>query len=150
MRLYRDGVVAVIIATDLAARGLDVDGLNLVINFDAPRNGIDYIHRIGRTGRADEQGRTVVLVDHREWNIVAGIQRFLQQKFVRRAIEGVMGAYNGPKKLKASGQAAGSKSKDDDKKIKKDKPKVKIRDKNKRNIGKRRVPTAKIEQTDTN
>ncbi|CAG1023030.1 partial ATP-dependent RNA helicase SrmB, partial [Patescibacteria group bacterium] len=53
MQLFHDGVVSIIIATDLAARGLDVQGINLVINFEVPRNGVAYIHRIGRTGRAD-------------------------------------------------------------------------------------------------
>jgi ATP-dependent RNA helicase SrmB len=62
MQLFREGEVKVMVATDLAARGLDIKGINLVINFDVPRNGINYIHRIGRTGRVDELGLTIALV----------------------------------------------------------------------------------------
>jgi ATP-dependent RNA helicase SrmB len=142
MFLYRDGTINTLIATDLAARGLDIKGINLVINFDVPRNGIDYIHRIGRTGRADEQGTAIALVKSTEWNLMAGIERFLKQAFVRRIIKELKGSYAGPKKIKSSGKAAGSKDKREPKKevaIKK----VKIRDRDKKNIGKRRVPSQK-------
>jgi superfamily II DNA/RNA helicase len=144
MSLYRDGVINILIATDLAARGLDVKGINLVINFDMPRNGIDYIHRIGRTGRADELGLTIALVKSTEWNLMSGIERFLKQQFKRRNIKELAGSYQGPKKLKSSGKAAGSKkNKNDVKKAVAEK--VKIRHRDKKNIGKRRVPTAKPE-----
>lgn len=140
MALYRDGVVNTLVATDLAARGLDIKGINLVINFDMPRNGIDYIHRIGRTGRADEQGTTIALVKHTEWNLMAGIERFLNQQFIRRTIKELQGSYQGPKKLKTSGKAAGSKDKKEPAK-KADVKKVKVRDRDKKNVGKRRVPS---------
>ncbi|MDD5579485.1 MAG: DEAD/DEAH box helicase [Methylobacter sp.] len=139
MELFRDGEVNIMIATDLAARGLDVKGINLVINFDIPRNGIDYIHRIGRTGRVDELGLTVALIKATEWNLMAGIERFLKQKFKRRNIKELEGKYKGPKKLKASGKAAGSKKKMEPKKVAADK--VKVRQRDKKNIGKRRVPS---------
>ncbi|NOT11062.1 MAG: DEAD/DEAH box helicase [Methylococcaceae bacterium] len=141
MALYREGVINILIATDLAARGLDVQGINLVVNFDIPRNGIDYIHRIGRTGRADAQGLTIALVKHTEWNLMSSIERFLRQNFIRRSIKELAGSYQGPKKLKSSGKAVGSKQKAD---AKKPTPiKVKIRDRDKKNIGKRRVPVVK-------
>lgn len=139
MELFRDGTINIVLATDLAARGLDIRGINLVINFDVPRNGIDYIHRIGRTGRADETGLAISLVNHREWNIISGIERFLKQQFEHRLIKGLEGSYKGPKKVKASGKAAGSKNKPELKK--KAVEKVKIRDRDKKNIGKRRVPS---------
>ena len=141
MELFRDGTINIVIATDLAARGLDVKGINLVINFDVPRNGIDYIHRIGRTGRAEEQGVTITLVNHTEWNVMSGIARFLKQKIERRAIKELEGKYTGPKKLKASGKAAGVKKKTEPKKAAAEK--VKIRHRDKKNIGKRRVPSNK-------
>jgi ATP-dependent RNA helicase SrmB len=141
MHLFREGTVNILIATDLAARGLDIQGINLVINFDVPRNGINYIHRIGRTGRADELGLAVTLVKHTEWNLMSGIERFLKQKFNHRIIKELQGKYKGPKKLKASGKAAGAKKKADTKKTS-DK-KVKIRQRDKKNIGKRRAPAAK-------
>ncbi len=143
MRLFRDGVVNVLIATDLAARGLDIKGINLVINFEVPRNGINYLHRIGRTGRSDETGLTITLVKHTEWNLMAGIERFLRQSFIRRTIKELAGKFQGPKKLKASGKTVGGKKKTE---IKKEKPKkVKVRHRDQKNIGKRRVPTQKAE-----
>ena len=142
MALYREGTVNTLVATDLAARGLDIKGINLVINFDMPRNGINYIHRIGRTGRADEQGITIALVKHTEWNLMAGIERFLQQQFIRRTIKELAGSYQGPKKLKTSGKAAGSKDNKEPTK-KAAVKKVKVRDRDKKNVGKRRVPSNK-------
>jgi superfamily II DNA/RNA helicase len=129
------------LATDLAARGLDIKGINLVINFDVPRNGINYIHRIGRTGRVDELGLTIALVKSTEWNLMSGIERFLKQKFKRRTIKELEGKYKGPKKLKASGKAAGIKNKIEPKKEAAEK--VKIRHRDKKNVGKRRVPSVK-------
>ena len=141
MELFREGEVKIMLATDLAARGLDIKGINLVINFDVPRNGINYIHRIGRTGRVDELGLAIALVKHTEWNLMSGIERFLKQKFKRRGIKELEGKYKGPKKLKASGKAIGGKNKIEPKKAAVEK--VKIRDRDKKNIGKRRVPTNK-------
>ena len=143
MALFRDGEVKIMLATDLAARGLDIKGINLVINFDVPRNGINYIHRIGRTGRVDELGLTIALVKHTEWNLMSGIERFLKQTFKRRSIKELEGKYKGPKKLKASGKASGGKKKIEPAKAAVEK--VKIRERNKKNIGKRRVPTNKSE-----
>jgi ATP-dependent RNA helicase SrmB len=141
LHLFREGVINVIVATDLAARGLDVKGINLVINFDVPRNGIDYIHRIGRTGRVEELGTTISLVKHTEWNLMSSIERFLKQDITRRTIKELAGKYQGPKKIKASGKAVGSKDKTEPKKAKA--VKVKVRHRDKKNIGKRRVPAAK-------
>lgn len=141
MALYGQGEINILIATDVAARGLDVKGINLVINFDMPRTGIDYIHRIGRTGRADALGLAIALVKSTEWNLMAGIERFLQQKFKRRTIKEMEGKYKGPKKLKASGKAAGSKNRKEAKKEAVKKTKMRHRDK--KNIGKRRVPSNK-------
>ncbi len=142
MELYRNGEVNVMIATDLAARGLDIEGINLVVNFDVPRNGINYIHRIGRTGRVDALGVTVALVKSTEWNLMSGIERFLKQSFKRRTIKELEGKYKGPKKLKASGKAAGIKKKETKKKETVEKVKVRLRDK--KNIGKRRTPKTPI------
>jgi len=142
MNLFRDGIVNILVSTDLAARGLDVKGINLVVNLDVPRNGIDYIHRIGRTGRADEQGVAIALVKSTEWNLMSGIQRFLKQAFTPRTIKELQGSYTGPKKVKSSGKAVGAKKKKDEQ-IKKPAVKVKIRHRDKKNIGKRRVPSAK-------
>ena len=98
-------------ATDVAARGLDVEGLDLVINFDMPRSGDEYVHRIGRTGRAGADGLAISLICHGDWNLMSSIERYLKQRFERRNIKELKAAYQGPKKLKASGKAAGTKKK---------------------------------------
>ncbi|MGY0218838.1 DEAD/DEAH box helicase [Endozoicomonadaceae bacterium StTr2] len=141
MQNFREGRINVLIATDVAARGLDVKGIDLVINLDMARNGDDYVHRIGRTGRAGEQGLAVTFISPPEWNLMVGIERYLKVKFERRAIEGLKGHYKGPKKVKASGKAAGRKKKPGGKKRQEELGKQRHRDK--KNIGKRRTPAGK-------
>jgi len=124
----KEGGVKVLVATDVAARGLDIEGLDLVINFDMPRSGDEYVHRIGRTGRAGAEGLAISLICHNDWNLMSSIERYLKQRFERRVIKGLKGSYGGPKNLKASGKAAGTKKKKDDKKkavYKKGKPAAK-------------------------
>jgi len=117
-KLRRDEL-KVMVATDIAARGLDIEGMDLVINFEMPRRGELYVHRIGRTGRAGEKGVAITLITAPEFNLMAGIERFLKQTFKRRKIKQLIGHYKGPKKLKASGKAAGSKKKKNKKKAEK-------------------------------
>lgn len=76
LQRLRDGRVRVLVATDVAARGIDVPGISHVINFDAPRQAEDYVHRIGRTGRAGRAGVAVTLLAHREKHLVRSIERF--------------------------------------------------------------------------
>jgi superfamily II DNA/RNA helicase len=140
-RLHK-GVINILVATDVAARGLDVPGIALVVNFDMARNGRDYVHRIGRTGRAGQQGLAVSLIDHHEWNQMAGIERYLEQKFERRRIKALEGNYKGPKKVKASGKAAGPKKS----KVKnKASDKAAQRHRNRKQIGKRREPSVQAD-----
>ena len=103
--------VQILLATDVAARGLDVDGLDLVINFDMPRSGDEYVHRIGRTGRAGAEGLAISLICHNDWALMSSIERYLKQRFERRNIKDLKGIYQGPKNLKASGKAVGPKKK---------------------------------------
>lgn len=110
----KQGGVKILVATDVAARGLDVDGLDLVINFDMPRSGDEYVHRIGRTGRAGNDGLAISLICHGDWNLMSSIERYLKQSFERRTIKEVKGTYGGPKKVKASGKAVGVKKKKTD------------------------------------
>ena len=110
----KQGGVKILVATDVAARGLDVEGLDLVINFDMPRSGDEYVHRIGRTGRAGNDGLAISLICHGDWNLMSSIERYLKQTFERRTIKEVKGTYGGPKKVKASGKAVGVKKKKTD------------------------------------
>lgn len=109
---FRSGNAKVLIATDLAARGLDVSGLELVVNFDMPRSGDEYVHRIGRTGRQDTpDGVAISLVVREEWGLMSSIERYLRQQFERRLVPAVPGEFRGPKRLKASGKPVGPKKK---------------------------------------
>lgn len=112
---FKQGSSKVLVATDVAARGLDIDGLDLVINFDMPRSGDEYVHRVGRTGRAGGEGLAISLITHNDWNLMSSIERYLKQQFERRVIKEVKGTYSGPKKVKASGKAVGAKKKVDKK-----------------------------------
>ena len=129
MGKLKRGEINVLIATDIAARGLDIDGMDLVINFEMPRSAEIYVHRIGRTGRAGESGLAITFIMAPEFNLMAGVERYLKQSFKRRKIAGLEGFYKGPKKLKSSGKAAGSKKKKQKKKL--EKPKKRVRTKKK-------------------
>lgn len=143
---FRQGKTQVLVATDVAARGLDIPGVDLVVNFDMAHSGDDYLHRIGRTGRAEAEGRAVSFVSANDWNLTKSIERYLDIRFAIISIPGLVGHYKGPDKVKSSGKAVGTKKKVEDKKSSAEKePKVKVRTKDKKNVGKRRVPTAKVE-----
>ncbi len=106
MSQFRDNKFNILIASDVAARGIDVKEVDLVINFDMAHNGDDYIHRIGRTGRAGEAGLAISLISSREWNLMATIENFLKTKFEKRLVKSLLGKYTGPKNLKSNGKAA--------------------------------------------
>jgi superfamily II DNA/RNA helicase len=85
----KKGRVKLLVATDVAARGLDVNGISHVINFDLPRFAEDYVHRIGRTGRAGASGTAISFVSVSELNYLDRIERFIGQKLPRQVIEGL-------------------------------------------------------------
>lgn len=114
MQQMRQERIRILVATDVAARGLDVKGIDIVINFDMARSGDDYVHRIGRTGRAGESGIAVSLIDHTEWNLKSAIERYLKVKLEIKKIKSLEGKYKGPKKVKASGKASSTKHKKKD------------------------------------
>ena len=84
-----DGRTRILVATDVAARGLDVAGISHVINFDAPRQAEDYVHRIGRTGRAGRAGIAVTLVNPTERSLMRSIERFTGQRAELATIAGL-------------------------------------------------------------
>ena len=77
---FRDGRFEVLVATDIAARGLDIADVSHVINYDVPQHPEDYIHRIGRTGRAEADGDAFTLMVAEDSQHVASIERFIGQK----------------------------------------------------------------------
>lgn len=78
MRDFRLGKSRVLISTDLIARGIDVQGVSVVINFDLPRNRENYIHRVGRSGRFGRKGLAINLVDGRDVRELRELQRFYE------------------------------------------------------------------------
>ncbi|MDX8401829.1 MAG: DEAD/DEAH box helicase [Mariprofundaceae bacterium] len=80
---FKRGKVRVLVATDVAARGLDIDALPHVVNFDLPNVAEDYVHRIGRTGRAGRKGRAVSLVSNEERGLLRGIERLIGERIAR-------------------------------------------------------------------
>ena len=85
---FKNGKVAVLVATDIAARGLDIDQLPMVVNYDLPMVAEDYVHRIGRTGRAGAEGLAVSLVSHEEEGLLRDIRRMLKQEIEIAPIAG--------------------------------------------------------------
>lgn len=86
---FKSGKYEVMVATDIAARGIDVAGVSHVINYDIPQHPEDYVHRIGRTGRAAQAGDAFTLVGREEMKKLAAIERFIGQKIDRLHLEGV-------------------------------------------------------------
>jgi ATP-dependent RNA helicase RhlE len=86
---FKSGEVQALVATDIAARGLDIDQLPHVVNFDLPNVPEDYVHRIGRTGRAGREGEAISLVSKKEFGFLAAIERLIKKKLPRRKVEGV-------------------------------------------------------------
>ena len=140
LRKFRIGDINIIIATDVASRGLDITDLDLIINFDVPRNGEDYMHRIGRTGRMFETGRSVTLVDSQEWNKMISIENFLDIECTEHKIKSLAAKFKGPENRKSSGKSYGKKRTKVES-SKKDKKKIKTRVRDRKNIGKRRKPS---------
>ena len=85
---FKDGTVRVLVATDIAARGLDIDQLPHVVNFELPHVPEDYIHRIGRTGRAGREGEAVSLVCVDEHKLLRDIERLLRRDLSKKVIPG--------------------------------------------------------------
>ena len=80
---FRNNKVDVLVATDIVSRGIDVDDIPLVINYDVPRDAEDYVHRIGRTARAENKGEAITLVTPEDKHFFNKIERFLQKSIER-------------------------------------------------------------------
>jgi ATP-dependent RNA helicase RhlE len=85
---FKDGTLQVLVATDIAARGIDIDELPHVVNFELPNVSEDYVHRIGRTGRAGASGEAVSLVCVDEFDFLKGIERLIGRTLERQTVPG--------------------------------------------------------------
>ena len=88
---FRNSKVDVLVATDIVSRGIDVDDIPLVINYDVPRDAEDYVHRIGRTARAENKGEAITLVSPEDKNFFNKIERFLQKSIDRIPLPAFLG-----------------------------------------------------------
>ena len=86
MYLFRSGKIDILVATDIVARGIDIDDIALVINFDVPRDEEDYVHRIGRTARAGRGGRAVTFVNDKDMLFFRQIERFLGKEIFKEKV----------------------------------------------------------------
>jgi ATP-dependent RNA helicase RhlE len=87
--------VPVLVATDIAARGLDIEDLPQVVNFELPNVPEDYVHRIGRTGRAGSTGSALSLVDQEEIGLLRAIERLIRTSIRRVSVKGATLAQSG-------------------------------------------------------
>ncbi|MGK2959921.1 MAG: ATP-dependent RNA helicase SrmB [Candidatus Malihini olakiniferum] len=149
IKFLSDGLVNVLISTDVAARGLDIKDVSHVFNFDLPLTADTYLHRIGRTGRAGKKGCAISLVEAHDHLLLGKISRYLNEQLKVRVIDELR-----PKTKVPSEKTNGKPSKkvlarrlEDKKKKEKEKIKVKIRHRDSKNIGKRRRPTQKKDDT---
>jgi ATP-dependent RNA helicase RhlE len=85
---FRSGSVKILVATDIAARGIDILSISHVINYDMPQSPDDYIHRIGRTGRIDNNGEALTFVSHADDNKVRALEKILKRPLERRTVAG--------------------------------------------------------------
>jgi len=99
---FKSGAVRVLVATDIAARGIDVDGISHVVNFDFPMHAEDYVHRIGRTGRAQAIGDAISFVTPEDRRELQLLERFIGRGLVRKRAEGF--DYNAAAPASAGGQ----------------------------------------------
>ncbi len=86
MKKFKTGVLTLLIATDVAGRGIDVNDIEVVFNYDLPYDPEDYVHRIGRTGRAGRSGKAITLVSGREFFRIRHLERFTRQRILRGQI----------------------------------------------------------------
>jgi ATP-dependent RNA helicase RhlE len=87
LKEFKDGQLRVLVATDIAARGIDVDGISHVVNFDFPMHPEDYVHRIGRTGRAQAVGDAISFVTPEDHGPLRSLERFIGRGIVRKRAE---------------------------------------------------------------
>jgi len=89
---FRAGRIDLVVATDILARGIDIDDIAMVVNYDVPREAEDYVHRIGRTARAGAGGKAVTLVGERDRRRFADIERFLEKEVTKNELPADLGA----------------------------------------------------------
>ncbi|EPT1820855.1 TPA: ATP-dependent RNA helicase SrmB [Yersinia enterocolitica] len=139
-----DGRVNVLVATDVASRGLDIDDISHVFNFDLPLTADVYLHRIGRTGRAGRKGVAISLVEAHDHLLLSRIGRYLKEPLKPRVIDELRPTSKAPSE-KSTGKPSKKvlAKRKELKEAGKEKTKVKVRHRDAKNVGKRRKPKDK-------
>lgn len=146
-----DGRVNVLVATDVAARGIDIDDVSHVFNFDMPRTSDTYLHRIGRTGRAGKKGIAISLVEAHDNVLLGKVVRYIKEPLKSRTIDELRPTTRPPsEKLngKPSKKVLAKRQEKKESELKENKPRAKERHRDTKNIGKRRKPTAKTDSAE--
>jgi ATP-dependent RNA helicase SrmB len=142
LKRLNDGRVNVLVATDVAARGIDIEDVSHVFNFDMPRTADTYLHRIGRTARAGRKGTALSLVEAHDHVLLGKISRYINEPLKPRTIDELR-----PESRAPSAKVTGKPSKKvlakrkEQKEKEAEKPRVKKRHRDAKNIGKRRKPS---------
>jgi ATP-dependent RNA helicase RhlE len=89
---FAGGRLPILVATDILSRGIDIDTIDLVINYDVPRDGEDYVHRIGRTARAEAEGMAVTLIGEKEQGRFAAIEALLGKPVEKGVVSKELGS----------------------------------------------------------
>ena len=103
---FKSGKINVLVATDIMSRGIDIDDIELVVNYDVPREAEDYVHRVGRTARADREGNAITFISEKEIGKFKQIEKLLEKDVEKAAIPSELGegpAYVSNKNRKRSG-----------------------------------------------
>ncbi|MDN3651623.1 DEAD/DEAH box helicase [Thalassotalea ponticola] len=125
MESFAKGQHKVLVTTDLASRGLDLSNVSHVFNFDMPKHPEEYVHRIGRTGRAGAKGDAISFVGPKDWYSYLNIKALLQQDMPFSSVEGLEAKFSGLKAKKKVAQKSATKQHSQSKQVKKKQPKVK-------------------------
>jgi ATP-dependent RNA helicase RhlE len=96
LRGFKNKQFKVLVATDVLSRGIDINNLNLVINFDVPRDAEDYIHRIGRTARAETTGTAMTFINEKDQYRIASIEKLLEREVEKQNITESLGLGKAP------------------------------------------------------
>ncbi len=143
IRRLTDGRVNVLIATDVAARGIDIPEVSHVFNFDMPRTADTYLHRIGRTGRAGLKGTAISFVEAHDHLLLGKVTRYMKEPMKSRVIDELRPTTRAPsEKLTGKPSKKVLAKREEKKKDDKEKPRVKVRLRDKKNVGKRRKPSS--------
>ncbi|MFY2506792.1 DEAD/DEAH box helicase [Vibrio pectenicida] len=122
MSQFERAVFKILVTTDVASRGLDIANVTHVVNFDMPKHTEEYVHRVGRTGRAGNKGDALSLVGPKDWDSFKRVETYLQQDITFSELEGLKGKFKGLKPKKTDYRAKNKvikKSKPDNKKLSK-------------------------------